>query len=111
MSLNLKNIVVDVKSTLGDKFFLTDISPYYLYENGKKTEKIEGYKYTVAVVAMNLDKISVKISGNKEILLEDFNGKMPAVSFVGLKMKLWQNFQSRQIMTTVTADSINLIDE
>lgn len=111
MSLNLKNIVIDVNSTLGNKFFLTGVSPYYSYENGKKTEKIEGYKYTVAVVSMNLDKISVKISGDQKISLEDFDGKMPAVVFSGLKMRLWQNFQNRQIMTTVTADSINLVDE
>lgn len=39
---------------------LLKVEPYYIYENGKKTDKLGGYKFTV-VEDKNFDKYAVKI--------------------------------------------------
>lgn len=51
--------------TLGDKLLLIDVRPAYQYVNGKPTETIIGYRYVIALPAKMMEKISVKIDGNK----------------------------------------------
>ena len=45
--MKLKDLKIDAKATLGRRIVLTNIAPKYVYEGGKKTEKVEGCYYTV----------------------------------------------------------------
>lgn len=45
--IKLKDIKVDVASTLGDRFLLTGITPKYVYAEGEKTDKADGTYYNV----------------------------------------------------------------
>ena len=40
--MKLKDLKIDAKATLGRRIVLTNIAPKYVYEGGKKTDKVEG---------------------------------------------------------------------
>lgn len=44
----------------GAKLILLDVTPYYEYQDGRKTDKMLGYKYQV-VEDVNFEKLTVKI--------------------------------------------------
>lgn len=57
---------LEVKSqSLGNKLWLVDVSPAYEYREGRRTEHILGYRYTVALPEKGLEKINVRIDGDK----------------------------------------------
>jgi len=93
---------------LGKTFFLVGQKPYYEYLNGKKTDKILGTAFDVAVVEQGLEKLRVKIP---EPGLEfDMKDKiMLSVHFDGLKIGFYQDFRhDNQIVITATATGIRL---
>lgn len=64
--MNISDLIIDPKS-LGNKLWLVDILPVYVYENNKRTENISGYRYIVAMPEKNLDKIGIKIEGKQQV--------------------------------------------
>ena len=83
----LKITDLEVKSqSLGNKFWLVEVSPAYEYQNNRRTDTILGYRYTVALPEKGLDKINVRIDGDK--LMDAPDGYAEAESIV---FKLVQN--------------------
>ena len=64
--MKLTDLIVSTKS-LGDKLWLVDVTPAYQYQAGNRTENVIGYRYTVALPEKGLDKISVRIDGDKQM--------------------------------------------
>ena len=64
--MKLTDLIVSPKS-LGDKLWLVDVSPAYEYQNNRRTDTILGYRYTVAMPEKGLDKINVRIDGDKRM--------------------------------------------
>lgn len=64
---SVNDIVIDARASVGAPMLLTDISPVYKYENQHRTDEITGYKYSCALPAKRLDKISVKIDGAQKM--------------------------------------------
>ena len=62
--LNIRDLRIDPAS-LGAKKLLVDITPAYEYKDGKRTDNLTGYRYTVALPEHGLDKISVRIEGKQ----------------------------------------------
>ena len=44
-----------------------EVSPAYEYQNNRRTDTILGYRYTVALPEKGLDKINVRIDGEKRM--------------------------------------------
>lgn len=65
--MNLKNIKIDAKKTVGNTTLLVDVIPTYEYIEGKRTDKITAYKYVIVLPERGFEKISVKIEGNQLI--------------------------------------------
>ena len=65
-TMKLTEIIVDRK-TVGKTLLLVDVVPVYHYENGQKTETIEGYRYMLVLPEKNFQKIGVKIIGEKQM--------------------------------------------
>ena len=62
----LKITELEVKSqSLGNKLWLVEVSPAFAYVNNRKTDTIRGYRYTVALPEKGLEKINVRIDGDK----------------------------------------------
>lgn len=54
-------------ASLGKKLWLVDVAPSYEYKNGSRTDTITGYRYSIALPEKGLDKITVKIDGEKRM--------------------------------------------
>ena len=86
--LNIRNLRIDPAS-LGAKMLLVDVAPVYAYASGERTDKLTGYRYSVALPAHQLEKIGVKIEGNKQ-LIEKPDGYVE-VEFDGLEVSAYES--------------------
>lgn len=100
--LNAKDLKFDPAS-LGNKLILCDIVKNYGYVDGHKTENIIGYKYVVALPEHGLEKLSVKIDGDK---LLEFNNEYPCVNFENLELSLYVRDNVAYVSAKATGISI-----
>lgn len=88
--MNLSSLIINNK-TLGKQLLLIDVLPVYVYEDGKRTQEIEGYRYVVTLPEKQFEKIGIKILG--EQLIDKPDGYVE-VTFDGLELFLyWRNGQ------------------
>jgi len=88
--MKLTDLIIDNRS-IGTKFWLVDVMPCYEYKDGKRTDTISGYRYAVALPEKGLDKIGIKIDGQK--LMEKPESYIE-VRFDGLELFVyWVNGQ------------------
>lgn len=64
--MKITDLIIDSKS-LGSKLWLVEVSPAYEYQNNRRTDTVLGYRYTVALPDKGLDKINVRIDGEKRM--------------------------------------------
>ena len=83
--MKLTDLIVSPKS-LGDKLWLVDVSPAYEYKDGKRTDTVLGYRYSVALPEKGLDKVDVRIDGQQQT--EASNGYVE-VRFDGLEVFIY----------------------
>lgn len=102
--LKLSDLIID-PATLGDPLWLTEITPCYAYRDGKRTNTISGYKYTVAMPARGLEKISIRIGGPQRI---DQPISYVAVGFEGLQLYIY--WMDGNPMVGARAKDIHLVD-
>jgi len=82
--------LVIAPSSLGGKFWLTDVIPSYEYKDNRRTETVTGYRYSVCLPERGLEKINVRIDG-KKLLDAPENGYID-VRFDGLEVYIyWLN--------------------
>lgn len=84
---------------------LTDVSPVYKYENHARTDEIIGYRYTVACPYLDLEKVGIKVEGDKKVD-KPANG-FPVVEFSGMEIKAYVINGNAQI--TVTAKDVKVV--
>ena len=78
----------------------------YKRQEKKRTDVIQGYRYTVALPDLHLEKISVKIDGNQ--LIEKADG-YPEVEFNGVEMRAYQD-DKKNVLLTAKAESVVLVN-
>lgn len=61
--MNINLVEIDANKTVGKNPVLVDVAPSYVYENGKRTGEVSGFKYTVALPDKAFEKLTVKIDG------------------------------------------------
>ena len=81
--MNLNNCII-VPAAPTYSFLLTRISPNYIYADGKRTQEVDGWKYTVLIPELGYDSLNVKIAGSKQL---DATGPNTYVIFDGLEIK------------------------
>lgn len=99
--MDILSLVIDVNASLGNKYLLTDIRPVYKYENGKRLDDIDGYKYDIVLPDKKFEKIAVKICGEAKIpypVEEPVN-----VEFEDLKLKPYW-FSGRYDVSATASD-------
>lgn len=70
LKMNINLIAIDANKTIGKNPVLVDVAPAYVYENGKRTGEVSGFKYTVALPDKAFEKLTIKIDGENR--LSDF---------------------------------------
>ena len=86
---------------------LTGVEPYYSYEAGKKTDKIEGFKYNIVLLDKDYEKISVKIAGTR--LIEEQEKYDIPVKFNDLEVGFYQDFSTKNLYLKATAKSFEIV--
>lgn len=102
--------ITDLKFEVGQfgkRMNLTSVEPYYNYEAGKKTDKIEGYKYNVVLLDKEYEKISIKIAGTR--LIEEQEKYDIPVKFVGLEVGFYQDFSNKNLYLKATAKNLEIL--
>ena len=96
----LKITDLEVRSqSLGNKFWLVEVSPAFAYLNNRKTDTILGYRYTVALPEKGLEKINVRIDGDK--LMDSPDGYVE-VRFDGLEVFIYWSQGQPQVGAKAT---------
>lgn len=99
--MNILDIVVDANKTVDNHLLVTSVKPYYLYEGGQKVDKIAGYRYEVTLPERKFEKISVKITGNQRLSLDDSQDYLPVI-FENLELKLYWRPSGYNIAATAS---------
>ena len=100
-NLKIAGLHVDPRD-LGSEMLVTSVRAYYAYENGNRTDKVEGYKCETVLPELGFSKIDVKIPGAKRI--EVPVGQHVAVRYDGLAVKLYFDNSNRVRLTAKAAD-------
>lgn len=64
--LNLRDLRID-NASLGKKMLLVEVVPAYAYQDGKRTDDINGYRYVICLPDHKLEKLGVKIDGPQQM--------------------------------------------
>ena len=72
--MNILNVCIDAVKTVGTELILIGIRPYYKYEDGKKVDKIEGYRYEIVLCQRKYERLFVKIAGDQRIPFNEDEG-------------------------------------
>lgn len=84
---------------------LTAVKPFYAYVDGKRTDCVQGYKYTVALPEQRFALLDVKIEGAKQ--MEAPTSGYKSVQFVGLAVKLYFDNNNR-VQVSAKASGIRM---
>lgn len=104
----INNLYLDTEKSGFTGFLLVDSKPWQEYQDGKKTGKVLGTTYTVAMSGHQLDKINVHIANDSANL----ESKMQPVNFQNLQIKLYPDYRNAgQVGITATADAITPVKE
>ena len=88
--VRIQDLIIDPRS-LGEKYWLVEVSPAYEYKDNRRTDSITGYRYSIALPEKGLEKINVKIDGPQ--LLDTPDG-FAEVKFDALEVYIyWSNGQ------------------
>lgn len=106
MALRITDLKIDPNS-LGKTMLLADIAPAFEYKNGERTDKIDGYRYSVVLPVHKMEEIGVKVLGKTPLIdieKEDIPIGTP-VQFTNLEVGSY--FSKGQINITAKAESIS----
>lgn len=108
-----KEIPLEVLLT-NSKFIVRGVTPRYHYENGQKTDEIEGHVFDV-VNAGSFDDVRVMVTGatsivtNEQVVAARESGAPIMVEFVNATIRAYVNPTSHRIEETVKAEAVNLL--
>lgn len=102
--LKTSQIIIDPK-TLGSKHLIAiDIADKYAYENGSKSNKLEGYNVKVVIPSMGFEPMNVVVPS-----LPSFTVDEPLeVAFKNLKLSLY--IMNSTLHLKAVADSVELVE-
>ena len=84
--LKLSDLVISTES-LGNRLWLTDVTPVNVYRDNKRTDEVTGFRYTVCCADKGFEKIGIKIDGAK--LLDAPTAGIVEIKFDGLVLSVY----------------------
>lgn len=100
--MKFKDIFIDQEKSGISQFLLTDVRDWIEYKDGKRTDKILGKIYEVAMPKRMLEKMTVHVRGNSSL-----TPKMQQVSFQNLQISIYSNYRNpSELGVNAIADGI-----
>lgn len=111
MALKITDLKIDSKS-LGEVLLLADITPSFEYsKDGVRSERIDGYRYSVALPEHKMEKINIKVL-QKTPLIDTEKEKIPIgtpVKFTNLEVGSYYSKAQGSICITAKATDVQLV--
>ena len=86
--LSLSALHVDAEKSFGPQKILCDVLPINEFKEGRRTDKITGYKYVIALPFLAYEKISVRVPGERML---EIQGDEPLfVEFENLEVTIFE---------------------
>lgn len=104
--MDIKDVVVDAYATVGKNLMLVGISPSYSYQDGVRTNAINGYKYEIVMPERMYEKLSVRILGEQKLEMPE--NDTPQVLLDGLTISLYWSPQGHKV--SASAENIRLVN-
>lgn len=105
--MEIKNLIIDANGSVGNNLVLVDVAPIKAYVDGRRTDQVSGYRYTVAMPDKAFDKLVVKIDGELRIDKPQ-EGNYPKVVFEGLDLSLYWSPDGHKV--SAKADDIKAVE-
>lgn len=85
--LDVRDLVIDVRETIGDDLILAEVRDVFEYQDGVRTDTVIGQAYTVLLPQRGYATLTVKVLGARKLDVDPASGNMIRVRFVGLVIK------------------------
>lgn len=105
--MEIKNLIIDSNRSVGKNLVLVDVAPIKSYIDGRRTDEVSGYRYTVAMPDKAFDKLVVKIDGEQKLDKPE-EGNYPKVVFDNLELSLYWSPEGHKV--SAKADDIMLAE-
>ncbi len=108
--MKVSDLKINVLETIGENLMLVD-NPreIFHYEDGKRTDTLDGIGYTVISPNLSWEKVLVKVKETTPSI--EYKGTPIEVNFTNLDGKAWMDFRSNSIKLSLTADSIEPVNQ
>lgn len=108
MALGLDNLVIDAEKSIGEQKFCVGMRAINAWVDNKKTDSVDSIAYDTLLPKCGFEKISIKIKGSDVApFLKDFQaGQSVPVQFQNLTIKAFQDWKTKGIKISATADQI-----
>lgn len=97
---------------LSDKFIVKGVTPVYAYENGKRTDKIQGYRYTLIDPEV-YETFDIKVKGTNPVITNEMVTDRENRVYVALENAIIKPYKIEygRVSCSVVADSIRVLSE
>lgn len=108
--MKVSDLKINVPETIGENLMLIDEPRKILhYEDGKRTDTLDSIGYTVISPNLSWEKVLVKVKETSPSI--EYQGTPIEVKFINLDGKAWQDYRSNTIKLSLTADSIEIVNQ
>ena len=106
--MELKNVKIHFAETYGDLLMTGEPTPAFKYEDGKKTDTVEGFNVPV-VSTKTWDKMPLKVK-DKNMSLK-YEGHAVPIIVTNPQAKIWQDYETKEVKISCSADAIAIMKE
>lgn len=104
--MDVKDIKIDIEKTFGEWMLVGNPKEKFVFEEGKKTDKLEAISYPVISTKI-WNRFTVNVKEQTPSL--EYKGNPMPVTFINAEAKLWQDFRTNEIKVSISADSISAV--
>lgn len=117
--MQTKNISLTMEQAIGsNNAILVEVKENFDYKDGKPSDVRTGIKYVICCPSNRFEKITVKTTekgllpiSQEELDERNIVNDFQYVSFQNFSGRLWQDFNSKQLKISATADKIIFMEE
>ena len=86
--MKYSDLKIDLKGSFGSHYLLVDVNPVFAYTNGKVTDQVTGYRYTVVLPEKCYERLDVRVEGTVAAFQKPINSPFE-VAFEDLQVSFY----------------------
>jgi hypothetical protein len=105
MPMNVQDLVITISASFGKKMFCVAVRPVNEFIDGKRQDKIVGYRYTVVLQDKKFDRIDVRVDGPQTLEV----GEHDVIPVTFTDMAVCVYMMNGKMQFSVKASAINVV--